>query len=111
MANLISSNLTGSSTLDVMSDINQTQFNVEIVSFNFLLPLISANLVISAISVFSQIVIILIAFGLEGELSAKTMMWVQAASEMLKRITSMLLQMQQFGKLIANFCAVLNVFP
>ena len=64
-----------------------------------------ANLMISIVSALSQIVVILIAKGLEGDFSAKTFMWVQALFEIAKRIFAIYLSM------VAGFCKYFIFLP
>ena len=102
MTVMLSNNST--TTSEVLAEYDQSSAAVEQLTFNSLVPLISANLTISAMSLLSQIVVILIAFGLGGDSSAKTLMWVQALAEILKRILSILLQLQEpFGKYSLSF--------
>ena len=53
------------------------------------------NGVLSTGSLLSQAIVILIAKGLEGDYSAKTLMWVQAIFECLKRLFSVLMAFQK----------------
>ena len=57
-------------------------------------PALIGNSVISAIFAISQVIVTLIARGLEGNFSAGTLMWVQASTEMWKRLHTMLLLSQ-----------------
>ena len=103
MTILTSNNKTISSTPAFEFDRDQTRNVDENMSPNTLLPLILGNLAISSASLLSQIVVILIAVGLEGDYSAKTLMWVQAVTEMLKRMSAMVFQTQQLGKKFFHF--------
>ena len=50
----------------------------------------------SSVSFLSQALVILIAKGLEGDYSAKTLMWVQATFESLKRVHNVLMATQRY---------------
>ena len=54
----------------------------------------ATNGVVSTVSLLSQAIVILIAKGLEGDYSAKTLMWVQAICETSKRLFNTILTFQ-----------------
>ena len=56
---------------------------------------IATNAGISGASFVSQAFVVLIAKGLEGDFSAKTLMWVQALFECLKRVFNSILPFQR----------------
>ena len=64
-----------------------------------------ANLMIYIVSALSQIVVVLIAKGLESDFSAKTFMWVQALFEIAKRIFAIYLS------IVADFCKYFIFLP
>ena len=69
-----------------------------------------SNLVTSVVAFVSQVAVILIANGLEGNFSGKTLMWVQAVCEMVKRVLSMLLLVQPLtGRLYSLFNSIYSI--
>ena len=65
--------------------------------------MVSANVFISGFGFLSQAVVILIACGLEGDFSARTLMWVQAVFEGVKRLMTISLSLTStFGMFVAS---------
>ena len=71
----------------------------------------ATNGAISTVSLLSQTIVILIAKGLEGDYSAKTLMWVQAACETLKRLFNTLVIFQKQIRKKLSFSRLFFLFP
>ena len=87
------------SIIDVNDNSTSPPFNFRpgFVPFRGAPPLwaIATNGAISGVSFLLQGMVMLISKGLEGDFSAKTLMWVQALSECFKRVFFTLMTVQQ----------------